>query len=288
MKENILLIIKGFIMGIANIIPGVSGGTLALTLGIYEEFIEAISHFFNKLKENIKFLIPIGIGMLISILTFSNVIDASLESFPLPTILLFMGLVLGGLPMIFKRVAGKRDSKKINNYLLMSLTFCLIIFMSLIPVLFPGTSEVVLSDIDFTGMIILFIVGVIAAGTMVIPGVSGSLVLLTLGFYNPIVETISELTKFDNLFNNILVLGSFGVGVLVGLVLISRLIEYLFEKHQTITMYAVIGFVVASLFAIPISTFLEIDTFIFSIPQLVVGIVLLIIGYFVGNKLGDA
>ncbi len=123
---------------------------------------------------------------------------------------------------------------------------------------------------------------------MFIPCVSGSLVLLTLGFYNPIVETISELTKFDNLFNNILVLGAFGVGVLVGLVLISRLIEYLFEKHQTITMYAVIGFVVASLFAIPISTFLEIDTFVFSVPQLVVGVVLLIIGYFVGNKLGDA
>ncbi len=161
MKKNILLMIKGFIMGIANIIPGVSGGTLALTLGIYEEFIEAISHFFEKLKDNVKFLIPIGIGMVISILIFSNVIDASLESFPLPTILLFMGLVLGGLPMIFKRIAGKKDSKKVNNYVLMSFTFCLIIFLSLIPVFFPETSEVVLSDIDFVGMAILFIVGVI-------------------------------------------------------------------------------------------------------------------------------
>ncbi len=287
MKRNVMLLVKGFIMGIANIIPGVSGGTLALTLGIYEEFIGAISNFFKNLKDNIKFLLPLGIGMVLSFWVLSDVIESSLSEFPLPTVLFFMGLVIGGLPMIFKRVSGKRDSKKIPNYLVMISTFSLIIFMSLLPMIFPSTSEVVLSNIDVGGMLLLVVVGAIAAATMIIPGISGSLVLLTLGFYRPILDTVSSLFAFENVFNNLLVVGSVGVGVLIGLVLVSKLIKRLFEKHETITMYAVIGFVVASLFAIPISTYFEVETFIFSVPQLLVGVVLLLIGYFIGNRLGD-
>ena len=106
MKENIFLVIKGFIMGIANVIPGVSGGTLALTLGIYEKLIKAISHFLSNLKENIKFLLPLGIGMVLAVITMSNVIDYSFKNFPLPTTLFFMGLVIGGVPLLYKRVKG--------------------------------------------------------------------------------------------------------------------------------------------------------------------------------------
>ena len=102
MKETIILIIKGFIMGIANIIPGVSGGTLALTLGIYEDFIQALSHFFKKLKENIKFLVPILIGIGLAILSMSRVIDYSYDHFPIPTTMFFMGLVIGGVPLLLQ------------------------------------------------------------------------------------------------------------------------------------------------------------------------------------------
>ena len=100
MKEKLILVIKGFIMGIANIIPGVSGGTLAMTLGIYEQFISSISHLFSKLKENLKFLIPVAIGMVLAIVTLSRVIDYSFNHFPLPTMLFYVWLVLGGIPMI--------------------------------------------------------------------------------------------------------------------------------------------------------------------------------------------
>ena len=102
--KNIILTIKGFIMGIANIIPGVSGGTLALTLGIYEDFIGAISHFFSNLKKNIKFLIPVGLGMILAILSMSNVISMCFDNYPIPTTLFFMGLVIGGIPLLFSKV----------------------------------------------------------------------------------------------------------------------------------------------------------------------------------------
>ena len=107
MKENLILVIKGFIMGISNIIPGVSGGTLALILGIYEKFIGAISHFFSNIKENICFLIPIAIGMILAIVSLSRVIDYSYNHFPIPTTLFFVGLVLGGVPLLASKVKGK-------------------------------------------------------------------------------------------------------------------------------------------------------------------------------------
>ena len=116
MKENIFLVIKGFIMGIANVIPGVSGGTLALTLGIYEKLIKAISHFFKNLKDNIKFLLPLGIGMVLAVITMSNVIDYSFKKFPLPTTLFFMGLVIGGVPLLYKRV---QDTARIRKKIIM-------------------------------------------------------------------------------------------------------------------------------------------------------------------------
>ena len=136
MKENIFLVIKGFIMGIANVIPGVSGGTLALTLGIYEKLIKAISHFLTNLKENIKFLLPLGIGMVLAVITMSNVIDFSFKNFPLRTTLFFMGLVIGGVPLLYKRVKGTKESKKASSYIIAGLTFALVIVLALSDQLF--------------------------------------------------------------------------------------------------------------------------------------------------------
>ena len=103
MKEKLKLVIKGFVIGIANIIPGVSGGTLAITLGIYEDLINAISHFFTNFKKNLEFLILLGIGAVLSILTLSKLINFSLTKFPVPTTLFFIGLIVGGVPLIYKR-----------------------------------------------------------------------------------------------------------------------------------------------------------------------------------------
>jgi len=107
MKDKIILVIKGFFMGISNIIPGVSGGTLAITMGIYEELISIISHILTKLKKNIGFLLPILIGAGLAIILGSRIIGYSLDNFPLPTIMFFTGLILGGLPMLYKKI--KKD-----------------------------------------------------------------------------------------------------------------------------------------------------------------------------------
>lgn len=286
--KNIILVIKGFIMGIANIIPGVSGGTLALTMGIYENFIGAISHFFSNLKENIKFLLPIFIGIGLSLLTMSNVITASFDKYPIPTTLFFMGLVIGGIPMLFSKIKGTKEVKKPISYVILFLTFLLVMVLAFSKEIFGGT----LGNADFSNLNILSylnltLIGTIAAATMVIPGVSGSLVLMLLGYYFPIVNVIKELTHFNNIGSNILIAGFFGVGVLIGIVLIAKLIEWLLAKFETFTYFGVIGFIIASVLAIPVSVYHEVSNIVYTIPQVIIGIIFLILGGVVGYKLGE-
>ena len=170
MKENILLIIKGMIIGLANVIPGVSGGTLMITLGIYEQVIDTISHFFHHFKKNLKFIIPLGIGVVLSLLVFSKIIGISLEKFPFATTLFFLGLIVGGLPILVNNLNKNKDSKRVSNYIIAFLSFAFIILFAML----KSSSEVDLTNINASSLIILFLVGIIASATMVIPGISGS------------------------------------------------------------------------------------------------------------------
>lgn len=285
--KDIILVVKGFIMGIANIIPGVSGGTLALTLGIYEQFIGAISHFFEKFKENIRFLIPVFIGMALAIVSMSSIISTSFEKYPIPTTMFFMGLVLGGIPMLTGFVKGRKECKEISSYIIAFFTFILVIMLAFSNQIFGnGLGNVDLEHISVLGYLLLFLVGVVAAATMVIPGVSGSLVLMLLGYYLPVIDTIKDLVKFNHVFSNCLILGFFGIGVLVGIILISKLIEYLLHKYETKTYFGVLGFIVSSIIAIPVSVYNKVGDINFSIPQLLIGIILLLLGSTIGYKLG--
>lgn len=286
MKDNLVLVVKGFIMGIANIIPGVSGGTLALILGIYEDFIGAISHFFSNFKKNICFLAPIAIGILLAIASLSRVIDYSYKHYPIPTSLFFVGLVIGGIPMLYSKVKGKKEVKQASSYLIFLLTFALVIFMACSSLIFGEGLKVSLSNMGFVNYLLLFLVGVIAAATMVIPGVSGSLVLMLLGYYYPVIAVIKEFTSLKNIGSNIFILGVFGIGVLLGIVLISKLIEFLFNKYETKTYFGVLGFIIASIIAIPISTMLNIKVS-FDIIQILIGIIFLVFGYTISYKLGE-
>ena len=286
--KNILLVIKGFIMGIANIIPGVSGGTLALTLGIYEDFIGAISHFFRNIKKHVSFLLPIFVGILLSVITMSNVISTCFDQYPIPTTLFFMGLVIGGIPMLLKRVKNTKEKKQVSSYVIALITFSIVMIMAFSEQIFgSGLGNVSFSNMAVFDYVILFFVGLISAATMVIPGVSGSLVLMLLGYYLPIIGVLKELTKFENLGPNLLVAFVFGVGVLVGIVAISKVIEYLLEKFEAKTFFGVIGFILASIIAIPVSVYHEVGAIVFSVPQGILGVLFLAIGIIVGYKLGE-
>lgn len=278
MKEKLSLIIKGFFLGVANIIPGVSGGTLAITMGIYEELINVISHFFKNIKKNLGFIIPIGIGAVLSVLILSKVINTSLENFPFATTLFFIGLIVGGIPLI----AGKVKGQKFNpiNIIIFLITFGIIMFMTFGP---TGNNNVNLNNVNPIMMGVLLLVGLVAAATMVIPGVSGSFVLMLLGFYKPIINTISNLTNFNILKNNLLILCPFGIGVLIGFVLVAKLIEFLLAKYKVTTYYGILGFIISSIVGLIVSVIGVKMTVI----EVVIGIILFAVGTLIGYKLGD-
>ena len=276
--EYILLILKGMIIGLANIIPGVSGGTLMITLGLYEEIIDMISHFFKNFKKNLKFVIPLGVGMVIAILLLSKVISVCLKEYPFPTTLFFVGLILGGIPLLWNKA--KAAKYKWSNWLVFIITFGIVLTFAFLK---SGDFIVDLNNLTPFGYIILFIVGMISAATMVIPGISGSFVLMILGYYEPIVNTIKDLTNFSNLSHNILILAPFGIGIVIGIVLVAKLIEFLLRRYPIKTYYGVLGFVIASLVAI-IKPIIGINV---SILEIVISIILVIVGGIVAYKLGD-
>ena len=277
MKDKLLLILKGFVLGIANIIPGVSGGTLAITLGIYERMIEAISHFFSNFKDNLKFVMFLGIGIILSLALFSNVIGFCLDNYQFATILFFIGIILGGTPILFKKVKGTIN---VGNGLVFLLAFLLVMLMTFIS---AGDKSISLDTLNIGKAITLFFGGMIASASMLLPGISGSFVLMLIGYYHPIVNAIRSLTKFENIFHNVVVLGIAGVGILLGIVLAAKLIEYLLDKYEIPTYYGIIGFVIASI----ISIFITAVSSTVSIIEIIIGILLMVVGMFIAKFIGD-
>ena len=277
MKNNIILILKGFVLGIANIIPGVSGGTLAITLGIYEKLIETISHFKDNIKKNYKFLLFLVLGIGISLLIFSNVVSFCLDKYPFATILFFIGIILGGMPKLFKKI---ENSFSITNLIIGLITFGIVMSMSLLS---AGNNEVSLENLTLIKIITLFFSGAVASASMLLPGISGSFVLMLIGYYKPIINTIKELTRFNNLGHNIVILLSAGLGIIVGIVCAAKVIEYLLKEHEIPTYYGIIGFVIASI----VSIFITALSYSVGMFQIIVGVLLLIVGIMISRVIGD-
>lgn len=279
-------ILKGIVIGIANIVPGVSGGTMMVSMGIYDKLIHCITHLFSEFKKSVKFLFPIAVGMLIAVVGSSFALKEMFARIPIQTNLLFVGLILGGLPAIWKNVKGK--SVKIGHITAALVFFALVAGMAAL-----GDTEGAMADLSFSfgNVLILFVVGVITSATMVIPGVSGSMVLMLMGFYAPVLAAVTDfVTALVHLdMNGILsgcgVLIPFGIGVVVGIFGIAKLVEIVFEKFPLYAYWAIIGLIVASPVAI-----LLMNLTVFSqitIISALTGVIALAAGFFVALKLGD-
>ena len=245
-------ILRGCAIGIANIIPGVSGGTLAVSMGIYDKIINSVTGLFRHFKKSVVTLLPYGIGMVLGLLGLSFIIEFLFARYPLPTILLFIGLIFGGVPALWTRIKGKKIG--IPGILLFLIFFVL---LTLLPVIAGEERTDLTLTVDVLTLIKLFFVGIIASATMVIPGVSGSMILMSLGYYAPILSSITNFVRAVLDFNisaalaECALLVPFGIGVLVGIFAIAKLIEFLLARFETYTYCAVLGLVAAS----PISIF---------------------------------
>lgn len=243
--------LKGILIGIANIIPGVSGGTMAVSMGIYDQLISAITGLRKNLKRSLRILLPIVLGAVAGIACLSFVITYLLENFPLQTSTLFIGLILGGLPMLYGHVKGAKIG--ISHAVLFVIFFAIVIGMAVVNGASDSATDIA---VNFITVIELFVIGMVASATMIIPGVSGSLVMMLLGFYNIIISNISAMLtslatlNMDGIIHGFGIFIPFGLGVLAGIGLVAKLLEWLFAKKPILTYSAIFGLIIASPFAI--------------------------------------
>lgn len=276
-------ILQGMVVGIANIIPGVSGGTMMVAMGLYDRLIHAITHLKSEFKDSMKLLIPIFAGAGIAIVALSRLFEFLLATYPIPTNFAFCGLIAGSLPFIFKKVKGHKVTvSKIIPFLIF---FGVVILMALLGETGGASADI---SLGFVNLLKLFGVGIIAAATMVVPGVSGSMMLMLLGYYDTILKVINDfvdaLVKFDmgGLMTGVGILAPFGIGVVIGIFLIAKLIEFIFSKAEIHAYYGIIGLILAS----PIAILLKTDWSGISVLMVGIGVVTFALGWFTASKLG--
>lgn len=265
-------IIIGIIIGISNIVPGVSAGTMFVILGIFKKLIDQVGLCIDEVKKMIKniikfkekdggiravwimfknifnsqktFLIPIAIGMAFAIYFVAKLFSILNPEQIMYRNYIFLGLVLGGIPALFKELKKGTDIQNINKrkaniYLFMFIGFLIMLIVYILKINGIGLRKVGYEELSISMALPLFLVGAIAAASMVIPGISGSMVVLILGYYELMTISISKL--------NMVFIIPFAIGILVGIMAILKFIKYLLDNHYTKTYSCIVGFVVGSL-----------------------------------------
>ena len=267
--QYLLAVLYGLVFGIANVIPGVSGGTMLVVFGCYDKVCGALSLNLKEIKKNIVFLVFFGIGAAAGIVGFSFVITWLFENFPIETYMFFIGLIVGSIPLIIRNAT---LNKKFSPVCLIPFVLALVLVVGL--AMLEGSGAAAESAVTVTGIAAAALylgAGFISAVAMIIPGVSGSFVMVLIGTYASVIGAIKGL--------DFAILIPTAIGVIAGLVLGARLITFLLKKYRLMVFSAILGLVAGSLYAIyPAGAGLNADTFI--------GIAVMILGFFVSFIVG--
>lgn len=237
--EHVVNVLKGIVIGIANAIPGVSGGTMMVIMKVFDRLLGAVSLNLKKLKENFWFLLTIVIGMGIGVILSSKVLSICFEKFYVQTQFFFMGVVLGSLPMIYKEAT---KEKKLSPVHLIPFLIGVAVIISVSLISSSMGANTVRTTLDASTFVYLTIVSIIAAAAMIMPGLSGSLVLLILGGYQTAIQAVDEM--------NIPILIPIAIGVLIGIVACAKLITLCLKKWQRGTYSVILGLIFGSFYAI--------------------------------------
>lgn len=244
------LILSGAIVGVANIIPGVSGGTMAVIMGVYDRMIEALG--LKRLRKNIGFLLLLGGGMAVGILAFSGVVTWLLANYPTATTALFFGLVLGSIPMIFGKAGGK--SFRIVDIVPLAVGFAVMVLFTMAQAKLTDGSANAATSLTVGLFFTILICGAVSTVAMLLPGISGSAMMMIFGQYYTVITAISVgkdlllgSVTFSQALPQLLILVPMGIGVLIGMIFGSRAISATLRKFPKGTYAAILGLILGSL-----------------------------------------
>ena len=282
---------NGLAFGITETIPGVSGGTIAIILGFYFELIETINHFTDNIRKRLRFLAPLIIGIAAGIVLFSSIINFLLANYSFPTMLFFIGLIAGIIPHIYSKARGGDKSLAFKDILLIAIPFLFLVTISFLKGASVTNPAEAINNIDISYMVFIFFAGIIAAAALVIPGISGSFVLLLLGIYPLAIYSVSSIRfLLADLSNTVLMLSickvllPLAIGVIIGGLAMVRLIEKLLENYSKVVYSVILGLLLGSVCVLckdPI-TYRSGISFII----VVIGILTFVFGAFFSYKLG--
>ena len=249
MLGHAYIVFVGILFGLANVIPGVSGGTMAVVFGVYERLINIVANLKTMWKKELPFLLEFGIGAGIGIVGFGKVMDWVLAHYPVEASCFFIGVILGSIPMLIGltfKGEGKHAKWQVSfsNILPMLITFGIMIPMALNNTEAAKVGAVAreITGFNLVDELLFVVYGVIAVTTMIVPGISGSFVMLLLGFYGTIINAVATL--------NFLVLVPFAIGCLIGVIFTTKLIKWLLNRFPTQSYSAILGFVFGSILCI--------------------------------------
>lgn len=266
-----MLVLKGILIGVGKVIPGVSGSLIAVSLGVYEKAIDAIGNFFKDIKENIFFLGALAIGIIFSIAFGSKMIIYLLEFFYVPTLLLFVGFITGALPNLYKKIENK--NKQYFFYFIVSFLFVFLLDLC-------SSSANFYPEKSLLSCLLIIGIGFLDAATMIIPGISGTAIFIILGCYSFVLNLFGSVSSILGIYSNFSYLFCFGIGLLGGIFSVSKFVNYMLNNKRDIMYALIMGFTSSSIFIL-IEKALEPNH---TVIELLIGFILACVGYIFSIK----
>ena len=254
MKNWLKTFLAGIGIGFASAVPGVSGGTIAVILKVYDKLILAVSNILKHFKEAIRVLLPILIGVVVALIPTIYLMDKALNGFVFGVICIFAGFIIGSIPGIKDEVKDTKPNKK--HYIILIVSALIAIGLGVGSVLVKADVSTYFINTPVWFYFVLIPVGFVASVALVVPGLSGGMLLLLMGFYAPLINNVTSTLKdcihgnWSNFGSLVGILLCFLVGVILGFYFISKLMHYLLNKYHSYTFYSIIGFVVGSVIAL--------------------------------------
>ena len=263
-----MLFIKGLIIGIGKVMPGVSGALLAINFKVYDRLVESLVNFFSDWKNNLRFLVELGSGIIISIILFSNGIRYLLNNYNFLMVMLFMGLIGGGSYNYIRSV----------NYEKKEYKYILFIIGVLIGISFIGKGDNYVISNSFKDNIVFFLGGVIEVFTSIIPGISGTAIMMIMGIYDMVLMIVGRIYDFSYVISNINIYISYGLGIIISFILGTLLINYLLKKKKRLMEIMISSFSIYSILMMGVMTFSKRA----SVIEIILGIMLMVVGTVIG------
>ena len=260
---------KGFVIGLGKVIPGVSGAVLAMLFKVYEPALSCISNLKKDFYSNLKFLSCLGIGLVFAIVFGSNILLFFLNKYYLQTMFLFIGIMMSGISPIMKEAKATTIREKIVS--------CFIVLVLFLLTFLQTNRDQSMSS----NVIAYFFSGILDAFASIVPGVSGTVLLMIMGTYSSVLGAYASVFDVQNFQSNFLILFPFFLGFVIGAYFISKLVNYAFKNYKNISYNCIAGFIITSI----LTLLIKINIFNFTTGQLFVSIIFLILGYLFAKKM---